>query len=144
MAYLILQMTNHPAISFFLHKVQISFLKMFPGPLCNKMFPALAGQTVKFLSLSNAGHLELLQFRIMATAKVRLGLDCWGVVFLKALNQSTLMDDLCLTCTYGLVWLEHLSLFCQQQIKLLHIFARLTQLPVIDNTPAMHVELWTL
>lgn len=52
----------------------------------------------------------------------------------KALNQSALMDDLCLACIYGLVWLEHLSLLCQQQIRLPgHTSTWLTRLPVIDN-----------
>lgn len=52
----------------------------------------------------------------------------------KALIQSTLMDDLRLACMYGLVWLEHLSLFCQQQIRLPgHTSTWLTRLPAIDN-----------
>ncbi len=49
----------------------------------------------------------------------------------KALNQSALMDDLCLAYMYGLVWPEHLSLFCQQQIRLL-----------ATHSPGWHNFLW--
>jgi len=104
---------------------------MFLHALCDKMFPALAEQTVNipFPFQFRPSWITAIWYHGNSKGKARLGIV--EEQSFKALNQSALMDDLCLACMYGLVWLEHLSLFCQQQIRLL-----------ATHPPGWHDFLW--
>lgn len=107
---------------------------MFPRPLCDKMFPALVGQTLKIPFLFKCGPTCITAI-IMATAVVRPGLGL--LRSFKALNQSALMDD---PDSSMHVWISLTGapvpvLSTTDQVTA-YTFTWLTQLPVIDNMPA--------